>query len=154
MAKTRANAHSSKQSGLNDGLKANKFKKKSLVRGIKNPFSAAKLQSKSEKEKNADLKATEELLKLCRPISINLTRISPEQTMLIPNVDRKFSFIVYCMHIFLFVKSKTFEKLSIHVQLRDHWSYLYRLFVHQPHGPREMVLMQVTNRIMRQPPMH
>lgn len=86
MAKTRANAQSSKPSAKFDAnLKANK---------VKNLFSAAKLHTKKEKDKNADLKATEELLKLCRPILINLTRISPD-------VDRKFSFYALYAHFFI-----------------------------------------------------
>lgn len=113
MAKTRANAQSSKPSTKFDaGLAANKVEKKSIkmVRGGKIPPIAAKLQSKNEKEKNANIKATEELLKLCRPISIILTRIIPEKTIQIPDVDRKFSFFIFFTHIFVFVKSKTFKK--------------------------------------------
>lgn len=123
MAKTRANAQSSKSSAkFEANLKANKIKNKSIkmVRERKNLLSAAKLQSKKEKEKNADLKATEELLKLCRPISINLTRISPEQPIQISDVDRKKTLFMFCTHTFSFVRAKTYKKNSIYVHLQGH----------------------------------
>lgn len=96
MAITRANAQNSKSSAKFDaklkatGVKKNSFK---VAPTRKNLLNAAKLQSKNEKGKNADLKMTEQLLKLCRPISIYLTQIKPEQTMKIPVVDSKFSFL-------------------------------------------------------------
>lgn len=77
--------------------------KKSLfkaVSGDRNFLSAAKFLSKNEKRKNEDLKATEELLKLCRPVSIYLTRIIPEQTTQITNSDCKFSFFILFEHFF------------------------------------------------------
>lgn len=100
MAKTRASAKSSTSSAkLNNDfverLHTSKGKKRSFKTvkqqpKIKNPLSAAKLQSQAEKKKIADLQANEQLLKLCRPFTICLTRIEPRRTKETSNVKSKF----------------------------------------------------------------
>lgn len=82
MAKTRSQSSSNKLNsnlvvGLKPNKKKNKLSKTAVERKskIKNFPSAAKLQSQDEMEKKSDVQATEDLLKLCRPFSICLTRI-------------------------------------------------------------------------------
>lgn len=88
MAKTRASAKISKAPLLKKVLNKNFVKKLKQKREektsfktdvplpkIESPLSAVKLQSKAEKVKIRNSKTNEELMKLCRPISICLTRI-------------------------------------------------------------------------------
>lgn len=111
MAKTRASVQSTKSSAkLNIDFvgKVDKGKKRP-PKTAKNQFktentiSAAKLQSQIEKKKKADLEANEQLLKLCRPMSICLMRIKPHQTKETSVVKSKFIFYISYTHIVVFV---------------------------------------------------
>lgn len=83
MAKTRAK-NSKSFAKLNKHFVAGR--KRSLVKKkssevpkqqpkMKNTLTATKLQSEIEKKRKSDLQATQDLLKLCRPFSICLSRI-------------------------------------------------------------------------------
>lgn len=113
MAKTRANAQISTSSAkLNNGFVARlkkKNKKESSSKStepqpkIESFPSAVKLQSKNEKAKIAKLPTVEELLKLCRPMSIRLTRIKPNQTNEIPDAKSKYCSHFKCIVVILFI---------------------------------------------------
>lgn len=104
MAKTRANVQSSKLARKSNGPKTPNVKKGStkaakLKCKAKDQFSAAKLQSQTEMKKTADLQATEELLKLCRPISISLTRVKETKPNEVSKVESEL-LLIFCIHFF------------------------------------------------------
>lgn len=129
MAKTRANAKTSappaklnnkfvaKPKKNNKKKSASKTKQTEPQSKVKSPLTAVQLQSKSDKAKIVNHPTVEELLKLCCPVSIRLTRIEPNQSKENSDVKSKcfsdFECIVFVSFICVFKSIKKTRNLFI-----------------------------------------